>query len=289
MPELPEVEIIVSGLRKTITGLKIKDVWSDWKKTIKNPFDKFKRELIGRKIKKVRRRGKNILIDLDKNKTLLIHQKLTGHLLYGKWKFTKGNWKSASKGPLEERVNNYIHLMFYLSSGKMLGLSDLRKFAKVILADTDELAKLADIKNLGPEPFEKGFTFRKFEKIIKKKMGKIKQVLMNQEVIAGIGNIYSDEILWAARINPFKETSVLKNEELKKIYSAMKSILKKSISVRGDSMSDFRDIFGRKGGYQNIQKVYQRERKPCKRCETKIERKKIGGRSAHFCPKCQKI
>lgn len=289
MPELPEVETIVSGLKKTIVGLKIKDVWSDWGKTIKNPFDKFKKELINRKIKGVRRRGKNILIDLDKNKTLLVHQKLTGHLLYGKWKFIKGNWKPVSKGPLEERVNNYIHLMFYLSNGEMLGLSDLRKFAKVILADTDELNKLADIKNLGPEPLSQTFTFKKFKKILKKKRGKIKQILMNQEVIAGIGNIYSDEILWTAKINPFKETSALKDDELKKIYSAIKSVLKKAISVRGDSMSDFRDIFGRKGGYQNIQKVYQREGNPCQRCKTKIERKKIGGRSAHFCPKCQRV
>ncbi len=291
MPELPEVETIVHDLNKKIIGREIQDVWTDFPKNIKNPkdFTEFRKKIKNKKIKKVWRRGKNILIDLSGGLTLLVHQKLTGHFLAGKWNLENEKWQPQTKGALSESVNKFIHLMFWLERGEMLGLSDLRKFAKVMLIKTEEISNLEDIKKLGPEPLKKDFTFKKFKKILSGRKGKIKQVLMNQEVIAGIGNIYSDEILWEARINPLREIRSLTDKEIEEIYKAIKKILKIAIGAKGDSMSDYRLISGEKGGYQNIQKVYRREGKPCLRKDGGIiKRAKIGGRSAHFCPICQK-
>jgi formamidopyrimidine-DNA glycosylase len=291
MPELPEVETIVRELNREVLARTFLDVWTDFKEMIKKPksFDEFRKEIKGKKILNIRRRGKNILFDLSGNKVLLVHQKLTGHLLLGKWHLEKGRWISEIPGPLsDDPMNKFLHLIFWLDDKRQLALSDLRKFAKVELINKEELEK--ELKSLGPEPLEKDFGFEKFkEQILKKKRGKIKQILMEQEVIAGIGNIYSDEILWQAKVHPFKDISKLKEEELKEIFSAMREILKKAIAARGESISDFRRITGEKGGFDPLRKVYRREGEKCPRCGTIIKRIKIGGRSAHFCPKCQKL
>jgi formamidopyrimidine-DNA glycosylase len=291
MPELPEVETIVRELNKEVLGRTFLDVWTNFKKMIKKPksFEEFRKEIKGKKILNLRRRGKNIIFELSGNSFLLIHQKLTGHLLLGKWKLEKGKWISEIPGPLlDDPMNNFLHLIFWLNDKRQLALSDLRKFAKVELLNKEELEK--ELKTLGPEPLEKDFSFEKFkEQILKKKRGKIKQVLMDQEVIAGIGNIYSDEILWQAKIHPFKDISKLREEELKEIYLAMREILKKAIAAKGESISDFRRITGEKGGFNPLRKVYRREGEKCSRCGTIIKRIKIGGRSAHFCPNCQKL
>jgi formamidopyrimidine-DNA glycosylase len=291
MPELPEVETIVRELNKEVLGRTFLDVWTDFKKMIKKPksFGEFRKEIKGKKILNLRRRGKNIIFELSGNSFLLIHQKLTGHLLLGKWKLEKGKWISEIPGPLlEDPMNNFLHLIFWLNDKRQLALSDLRKFAKVELLNKEELEK--ELKSLGPEPLEKDFSFEKFkEQILKKKRGKIKQVLMDQNVISGIGNIYSDEILWQAKIHPFKDISKLREEELKEIYLAMREILKKAIAAKGESISDFRRITGEKGGFDPLRKVYRREGEKCSRCGTIIKRIKIGGRSAHFCPTCQKL
>ena len=292
MPELPEVETTVRGLKSRILGRKIKDVWIDFEKMVKKPknFKEFKRKLKGKEIKNIKRRGKNILINLSDNKILLIHQKMTGHLLFGKWVFKKGKWFSEVPGPLRNDFKNqFLHLVFFLDNGKNLALSDLRKFAKVELWDKNELENSKGFKDLGHEPLEKKFTFVKFKGVLeKRKKGKIKQVLMDQKIIAGIGNIYSDEILWDAQVNPFRDIKTLKEKELKKIYKSMRKILKKGIRVKGDSVSDYRKIDGTEGGFGSLEKVYRKEGKKCQRCGSIIKRKKIGGRSTHFCPKCQK-
>jgi formamidopyrimidine-DNA glycosylase len=291
MPELPEVETTVRDLKKTVLGRIFFDVWTDAKKMIKKPkkFEDFKKELIGKEILDIKRRGKNILFFLSSGKILLIHQKLTGHLLFGIWKKEGGIWKSKIEGPLaEDPMNGFLHLIFFFKDGWQLALSDLRKFAKVEILTKEELEK--EMEKLGPEPLDKDFTFEKFkERILKKKKGKIKQVLMDQEVIAGIGNIYSDEILWKAKIHPFKRVGKLSEEELKKIYKAMKEILPKAIEVGGESISDYRRPSGEKGGFDLLRKVYRREGEKCFRCGAKIKRVKLGQRSAHFCPVCQKL
>lgn len=290
MPELPEVETTVKDLQKKVRGRTFVDVWTDFEKMIKRPnnFQDFRKKIINKKIENVRRRAKYILFDLSENKTLLIHQKLTGHLLLGKWKEEGNRWVSSSP-LLSDRINAYIHLLFTLDSEDMLGFSDLRKFAKVELWDSKELVESEEMKSLGPEPLEKNFTFEKFKKALKNKKRKIKQVLMDQKVIAGIGNIYSDEILFEAKINPFTSVSRLKPEEFKKIYKAIIKILKTGVKLRGESISDWRTVEGKKGSFDDYRRVYQREGEKCFRCKSIILRRKIGGRSAHFCPKCQKL
>ncbi len=341
MPELPEVQTIVDDLNKKIIGREIVGVWFDAPKlitlrmpqgygepsrTIKKPkAKKLEGQIKGLKIISVSRRGKNILIYLTNNQPrivdspageslrgtqsttnnylLLIHQKMTGHFLYGKWRIArvvgrsprgsfgeagKSSVVSLVKGPLEEKVNNYIHLIFYFDNGQQLALSDLRKFAKVIFGPKKEIENLPDFKKIGPEPLEKNFKVGKFISLISSEKRKIKQVLMDQEVIAGIGNIYSDEILWLSKIHPLKPANQLKADELKRLYSAMKKILKKAIKLRGTSISDFRDTSGKAGAYARERFVYRKEGEHCPRCKGIIKRIKIKNRSAHYCPKCQK-
>lgn len=312
MPELPEVQTIISQLQKEIPGLTIRDVWSDWPKTIqiithtdhlkirqtKKFIEKkkaqkilqvFRGDIIGKKIENIERKGKNILIYLSQNHMLLIHQKLTGHLLLGKWKISGDRPVSLIKGELEEKTNSFIHLILYLSDGNMLALSDLRKFAKVVLGSREKILSMADIVSIGPDPLEKTFKVDKFINLISSKKGPIKQILMDQEVIAGIGNIYSDEILWEVKVHPFTSANKIASDKLEDMFGAMQKILKFSIKIGGDSMSDFRGLYGKKGGFQKYHKVYQREGEMCFRCKSIIKRVKMGGRSAHYCPKCQPV
>ena len=298
MPELPEVETTVNQLKRKILERKITDVWCDNPKMIKEAtlgkvinanLQKLKKNITGRRVEDIKRRGKNILIELDNDETLLIHQKLTGHLLLGRWRMVNGQWQPITRGVLAEKINKYIHLILWLDDGRMLILSDLRKFAKVVYGKRRELLNLPEIKKLGPEPLDENFTFESFKETISKTRGEIKQVLMNQKVIAGIGNIYSNEILWQAKINPFKKTQRLTQEELKRIDRAMRQLLKKAIELRGESISDWRDTEGKEGGYDKIRKVYRRGGNPCPRCGAMIQKKKIGGRSTYFCPLCQPL
>lgn len=288
MPELPEVQTTVSGLKNKVLKRTFVDVWTDTPKIIKKPcnFKEFKAQIKGRTIEQVRRRGKNILFDLSGQKVLLVHQKMTGHLLMGKWERKEGHWQSSS-GPLLDPMNRFIHLVFILDNGQMLALSDLRKFAKVELWEKQELEKSKEFLSLGPEPLSRSFTFARFKQRLDGKKVMIKQTLMDQKVIAGIGNIYSDEILWQAKVNPFKPTNLLSERELRAIYLAIKSILRKAVKMKGTSISDYRNLRGEKGMFGSQLKVYRKEGEKCPRCGTPIKRKKIGGRSAHFCPVCQ--
>lgn len=297
MPELPEVETTVRGLNKKVLNRAFVDVWSDWEKAVKKPrdFEQFKKEIKGKKIKKIWRRAKNVIFDLSggpvlsraEGYSLLVHQKMTGHLLVGKWNIAKGTWLPAGKGPLNNPYNRFLHLIFFLDDGKMLALSDARKFAKVEFWKTGELKK--ELEKLGLEPLDKKFTFEKFRQIFKTKKGKIKQIIMDQNVIAGVGNIYSSEALWEAKIHPEKNVVKLSDKELKSLYSAIKKVLKLGIKLGGESFSDYRKPDGTKGDFDTERKAYQREGQKCRRCGTKIKRLKIGQRSAFFCPTCQKL
>lgn len=302
MPELPEVQTTVNGIRD-LRGLKIVDIWTDYFSSIyenhnqiksKKFFLHFKKRIVGSKILDAKRRAKNILINLDNSETIVIHMKMTGHLLYGKYKKTVSNkkieWKAVEKGPLrDDPYNRFIHLVFTLSNGKHLVLSDVRKFAKVTVFKKEEL--LEEFINLGPEPLEKNFKIRDFIlQLNKRSNGKIKQVLMDQKIISGIGNIYSDEILWASGTHPLRKVSSLKKEEILKIFKNIKILLQKGIKFGGDSLSDYRQLNGERGRFQHEHRAYQRTGEVCKKvgCRGKIKRIIVGGRSAHFCPTHQK-
>jgi formamidopyrimidine-DNA glycosylase len=277
MPELPEVETITRQLNRKVKGFKIKKAWFGWPKLLRDKISehKFKEIIKGKTILKVGRKGKNIIINLSDGWTCLIHLKLTGRILVGTEEF-------ISKDP-------YIHFKLELNDNKILALSDLRKFAKIILEKTEKIKDLKEIKELGLNPLANNFTFQKFnEALDKKKKGATKEVLMNQNVIAGIGNIYANEILWEARVNPFKDINLLTLGEKKKIYKAIKRILLKAIKLKGSTIADemYRDTQGNFGNYGKMIKVYHQEK--CPRCKTLIKKASQKGRSTFYCPRCQK-
>jgi len=292
MPELPEVQTTVDGLNKKVLNRAFVDVWSDWKKTVKKPadFEIFKKEIKNKKIKKVWRRAKNIIFDLSDNYSILVHQKMTGHLLVGKWEQKNNIWKPADeKSPLNDPYNRFLHLIFFLDNKEMIALSDARKFAKVELWKTDDLLNSKEFKSLGPEPLEKSFTFKKFIEIFESKKGKVKQVIMDPAVIAGIGNIYASESLWVAKIHPEKSVANLSEKELKSLYQAIQKVLTLGVKLGGESFSDYRKPDGTKGDFDTERKAYKREGQKCHRCGTKIKRIRVAQRSAFFCPHCQKL
>lgn len=273
MPELPEVETTVNDLSITVINKKIIGLWSDI-----SSFPKVR----ALTIKGVYRRGKNIILNLSSKKKILIHQKIAGHLLFGEWSFEDGKWISKDE-LLREKVNSYIHFVITLNDGKMIALSDPRKFAKMEIWDGKKLDRKMS-NEIGPDPME--IDLKEFKKRITKKKSIIKTVLMDQSVISGIGNIYSDEILWDARINPYKRP---KDLDIDRLFRSTKKILIKAIKLKGDSTSDYRLIDGTKGGYQKEHRVYKREGLSCLRKDGGIiERRKLGSRSLRFCPVCQK-
>jgi len=306
MPELPEVHTTVKGLKKKVVGFKISAVWTSYKSNyapyknqIKNPrfFSKFKRLVVGQKIIRAERRHKNILIHLSNNQTILIHLKMTGHLLYGNYKQTglghgkwiKEEWEPTDKNKhLHDPFNKHLRLVFTFSNKKNLVLSDVRKFAKVTVLDTDKVAD--ELQDLGPEPLERSFTFRIFKQnVLRKPRVPIKSILMDHSVVAGIGNIYSDEILFASGVHPESRPEKIPEKKLRAVFKNIKPLLRKGIKFGGDSTSDYRDITGAPGKFQRKHNVYKKKGKPCpKKDGGVIKRKVIRGRSAHFCPKHQR-
>ena len=309
MPELPEVQTTVNGLNKTVRGLIIKDVWTDlarkgiarpdYHDTIKHlPFFEIFRETVrGAKIVSAERRAKNILINLDNGKTVLIHMKMTGHMMYGKYAYDKKEniWAPSNEEKneaLRDPFNKFLHFVFTFTNGNSLVLSDVRKFAKVTLLFTADAHTTRHLGTLGPEPLEKTFTKKEFaERLLKKRSGKIKSVLMDQTVISGVGNIYSDEALWLASIHPVSPVSKIPPVKIAELFEAMQTVLKKGIDFGGDSTSDYRRIDGTRGEFSAEHNAYRLTKKACKKrgCKGTISRMIVGGRSAHFCPVHQKL
>lgn len=292
MPELPEVETTVADLNRRVGGRRIVGVWLDWQKL------KDVKQARGREIKEVRRAGKNILVYFTDGNVLLIHMKMTGHLLIGKWKISGKKITPLAPPELKERINDFVHFILTLDDGRMIGFSDLRKFGKVVFGSREKIENLKELKKLGPEALitprvvssrRQKVSFREFAEDIKKRNKTIYQTLMDQSVIAGIGNIYANDIMFKAKIYPFKPADKLTDEELKALYGAMKFVLAKALKARGTSTADYRDTAGKKGKYGDQRLIYQREGEPCPdKRGGKIIRQKKGGRSAFYCSECQK-
>jgi formamidopyrimidine-DNA glycosylase len=271
MPELPEVETIKRQLNQKIKGKKIKKVEVRLRKFVKYPLEKFKKITVGAKVRNISRRAKLLIIELSNNYYLVIHLKLTGQLIFN------------------GQPTKHTHLIYYFTDNSRLIHNDLRQFGFVKVVPKKELADFLKQERFGPEPLSKDFTFELFKELLnKRKNSKIKPLLMDQKFIAGIGNLYADEILFFAKVLPTRKVSTLKPEEIKRIYQEIKRILSLGIKKRGSSVEYYVDAKGKKGGFVPLIKVYQREGQPCDICGTKIKRIKIGTRSAHFCPKCQK-
>jgi formamidopyrimidine-DNA glycosylase len=303
MPELPEVQTTVNGLNRTVKGKTITDVWTDL--AVENPalphhktstkstafFKNFKKLIVGAKILKAERHGKNIFIHLDNKQSIWIHMKMTGHMMYGRYEFDKKlkQWvpaKEEKNNALRDPFNKFLHTVFSVGN-KQLVLSDVRKFAKVTILPTKDID---DVLDLGPEPLTKEFTFKVCEEqLMKRPFRPIKEVLLDQKLISGIGNIYSDEALWLAGIHPLRLVKTITKPEMKKLYEAIKKVLEKGIDFGGDSTSDYRDINGERGKFQAQHNAYRMTGKPCnKKDGGTITRIPFGGRGAHFCPVHQK-
>lgn len=279
MPELPEVQTTVDGINRTVRNRTITGITTTYnskyylhKEEIKNPvfFKKFAKRIIGQKILKAERRAKNILIHLSRGDTILVHMKMTGYFFY-----------DAPKNA------QFIRLVFTLDNGKALAFSDMRKFAKVTVLETKTIHDSVHLADLGPEPLENSFDFKSFKtQLLTRQNGRIKQVLMDPCVVAGIGNIYSDEILWRASIHPLSIVKSVPEKNLKLAFTAMKETLKKGIDFGGDSMSDYRNISGEKGKFQDHHRAYRKHKTLCSKrgCDGVLARVVVGTRSAHYCP-----
>lgn len=295
MPELPEVETLRLGIQKYVVGHKILDVEILHPK----PFQGSTEQVKGAKIVGVRRIGKGLILDLSNGYSLAIHIKLTGQLVYRDEK-TKNI--SVSKAKVGTIPNNFTHVIFHLDQGATLYYNDQRRFGWIRVVKTDEVMKLPFFREMGPEPFAKKFgsgqadlTFERFKFILSKKITKIKPALMDQTNMGGIGNIYANDALFKARIDPRRSAKTLSEEELKKLYDSILFVLKKGLETHGASELSFVDILGREGEYQNHALVYGKRGKPCPRCgslpagrQGKINFIRIGGRGTFFCPACQK-
>lgn len=293
MPELPEVEVIANELRPRLVGRRIVDVQTDWPKYFRLPKAEidFRCCVKGRSINSVSRRAKYILIHLSDDHLLAVHQKISGRLLVGRWlrkrigRHHHSQWQPARSGDNAPPRGRFIHLVFELDNGEQLALSDLRKFAKVLCGPERAILNLPEIRNLGPEPLAPEFTFLKFKGLFIRKRGTLKQVLMDPTFIAGIGNLYSDEILYVARLHPLTRVEHLKTSQLQILYRGIRTVLRKAIRL-GATGTPGAD--GSKRGYDRILLVYGRVGERCPQGHI-IERIKIGGRSAHFCPVEQKL
>lgn len=275
MPELPEVETVVSGLRPVLKGRKIIDIEVREKNLIGYPeadVGKFKDELLNSKITGMDRRGKYIIINLDIKKEMIIHLRMTGKLLVKEVKSYR---------------DKHTHVIFVLDDGQEIRFNNVRKFGRIYLIDPEHPEQAGGYAELGPEPLDDNLSLEDFNKLFNNRRGIIKSLLMNQKFIAGIGNIYADEILFLSGVKPDRKADTLTEKEKEKIYHNMREILAKGIRYGGTTFSDYVNAFGEKGSFQVELKVYQREGEMCYECGTNIEKTKIGGRSTYFCPKCQ--
>jgi len=266
MPELPEVETIKRDLEKVILGKKIIEVCVHNPKVIREPkVAAFKKGLEGATIRNILRRAKLLILELSNGKSLAIHLKMTGQLVY------PGGAKNS-------------RVAFHLSGGKILDFNDQRLFAELRLLD--DWHSLKFVQGLGPEPAD--LSLEQFKAMLRNKKTKIKPLLMDQAFISGIGNIYAAEILFRAKIHPERRASELSDKEKRLLFQAINDILKAAILAGGSSVDDYVRVSGENGGYARQHKVYGRAGKPCLGCKTIIKKINQGGRGTYFCPRCQK-
>jgi formamidopyrimidine-DNA glycosylase len=270
LPELPEVETIARGLREPLVGCTITGVTVNWSRTVAEPtLDEFGAQLIGRQVMSVGRRAKYVVIGLDRGH-LLIHLKMSGRLQIAR---------------VAEPVDKHTHLLLDLDDGRQLRFQDTRKFGRVYLVDDPQQVT----GGLGPEPLADAFTLDAFRRRLARRSGRLKSLLMNQQFLAGIGNIYADEVLFVARLHPLRKADSLTPDEQARLYDAIRSVLEQAVASRGTTLEDrgYVDAQGQVGAFQARIAVYGRTGQPCPVCQSPIERMVIGGRSAHFCPRCQ--
>jgi formamidopyrimidine-DNA glycosylase len=308
MPELPEVEYTARQLRGAIVGATISEALVFWERTIGHPdVPGFLAEIADRRIPGVRRRGKFLIVDLSGELILTIHRRMTGNLLLlpPGWEIDTSlkttdpvawNIKGPSfrPGSTESTMNGtfltdllYCRVCFNLADGRLLLFTDPRKFGRIGLWPSEREQEA--LKGLGLEPLSDEFTVDALSRALAGRKGAIKQVLLDQGVIAGLGNIYADEALYYAGIHPLRRANSLTPAEVEGLYEGIITVLTLGVEHGGTSFSEYRDLWGEAGDNYNHVRVYHRQGKPCERCGTPIERIVLGQRSTHFCPTCQKL
>lgn len=288
MPELPEVETIRRDLVRPVSGLNIKSVQVNSPQQVKPAPAEFIKRITGLKILGLDRCAKLLIFKLSQKNYLLVHLKLTGQLIYRE---KSGQIKAVGGHPIKQDLqvlpNKFTRLVFGLSNGANLFFNDIRKFGYLKLMSEEPFQKVCG--EYGVDPLSKGFTLERFSQILaRRQRGRIKQVLMDQGIIAGVGNIYADESLFFAGILPKRRVASLTKEEIRKLWLVIPRVLKLSIAKRGTSADAYVDAYGREGGFIPYLKVYGREGEKCKRCAAPIKKIKMGGRGTHFCAKCQR-
>lgn len=287
MPELPEVETVKRGLSRLVTGLRIVDVSHDNPKSFPNAAVDVEKFLKGAEIVEVTRRAKVLLLELSTKYSLIIHLKMTGQMVYrGDRNFGAGHPNDSLVGTLPDRSTR---VTFMLSNGARLFFNDQRKFGWVRLVPTAEIPMIDFFKKVGPEPLADDFTWQRMhERLQRRKNTNIKAALLDQSVIAGVGNIYADESLWGAKIHPTTLVKDVSDAKIRALHKALRDVLQLSIDKGGSTDQHYVDAEGKRGKYLTFANVFRREGTPCPRCGTNIEKSRVAGRGTHACPKCQK-
>jgi formamidopyrimidine-DNA glycosylase len=292
MPELPEVETIARDLRGLVTGARITGARVGWPATLRSHSPTaFGAAVAGREIEGTGRRGKQLLVWLSRAQTptsaapgdepavLTIHLKMTGQLFVV---------------PAETPADRHVHLVLALADGRELRFRDIRKFGRVGLYRRDQVTgeplqgEADGVLARGDEPLEDSFTAGRFGELLAGRRGRLKSLLMNQDFLAGVGNIYADEALWRARLHPLREARTLRPRDVRALHAALREVLAEAVERRGSSVDDYTAPQG-DGSMQEHLRVYQRAGEPCERCSRPIRRIVVGGRSTHFCSWCQRL
>ena len=278
MPELPEVETIRRDLEKEIIGKRIKTVEVKGKRSVRRhkTSTEFKGRLEGKKVSAVRRAGKYLLVELEGGDVLVVHLGMSGQLLRAK----------SAKEPLDR----HTHVVVTFTQGGQLRFVDPRTFGELFVTSADELTKeVPELEHLGFDPLEDVMSWARFGMMLADRHSALKALLMDQKFVAGIGNMYSDEILFAAGLRYDRISDSLSAQEVRRLYRSMVETLTEAVKMRGSSLADeqYRDLYGETGDYQGQHQVYDREGQPCRRCRNAVVKVKVNGRSAFLCQHCQ--
>lgn len=290
MPELPEVETVRIGLSEFLPGREVAEVTHTWDKSFPNSEEDVAQFLIGAKVAKVARRAKVLLIELDTNYTVVIHLKMTGQLVFRGEQgehFGAGHPTDSLIGELPDRSTRVI---ITFTDGSKLFFNDQRKFGWMRLLPTAEVPQIDFFKKVGPEPLSTDFTWEVLRERLKRRPNtNIKAALLDQTVIAGIGNIYADESLWGAKIHPQTLVKNISDHKYKALYRALVEVLQLAIEKGGSTDRNYVNAEGKRGSYLHFASVFRREGQACPRCGTTIIKTRVAGRGTHLCPHCQKL
>lgn len=287
MPELPEVETVKRGLERLIVGKTIIAETHDWPKSFPNDARNVDLNMLGGTIERVKRRGKALIIEMNNAYSLVVHLKMTGQLVYvGEQRFAAGHPNDSMVNKLPDKSTR-VEITF--DDKTKLFFNDQRKFGWMKLIPTAEVRHLEFFKKLGPEPLVDSFTTERFvERVRRRKNSQIKAALLDQTVLAGVGNIYADESLFASNIHPARRVHQLTNAQLQRLLKEIKAVMELSIEKGGSTDKNYVDAEGRRGSYLTFAKVFKREGQPCLVDGTMILKTRVAGRGTHYCPSCQR-